>query len=160
MKNAAKLICAVMTLVLVFGMAGCFKHPAATKSDIKELKKNNGNMLVIISYPQEAMTEEQFEAGTLRMSVSYSGYAYNPNPFNNSKVRIPDDEYLKIYNFCVESTNKNKFAEYKEDVCDGNTFSFTFIDTEGNAHVIYSGYCYDNKELLDIMGMISKYSID
>ena len=160
MRTAAKLLSIVMTALMAFGMIGCSKVGTAGKADISELKKNKGDMLVIVSHPQEAMTEEQYKAGTLRMSVTYDGCANNPNPINNSMVKMPDDEYLKIYNFCVEAAENNKFAGYKEDVCDGETYTFTYYDTEGNAHVIYDGYCYDNKELQDIMSLISKYSLD
>ena len=157
MKKAAKIFAIVMTAVLAFGMAGC---GSKNKTDIKELQKNKGDMLVIRSFPQGCMTEEEYENGKAVMSVTYDGCANNPNPINNSLVKMPDDEYLKIYEFCVESVEKNKFEGYKEDVCDGTTYSFTYYDTDGVSHEIYSGYCYDNDELQDVMNMISKYSLD
>lgn len=160
MRIATKLLSIMMTAVLAFGMAGCAKTGKAGKADIKELQKHKGDMLVIVAHPQMAMPEEEYKNGILRMSVTYDGCANNPNPINNSYVKMPDDEYIKIYNFCVEAAEKNKFAGYKEDVCDGETYTFTYYDTEGNAHVIYDGYCYNNKDLQDIMNLISKYSLD
>ena len=160
MRIATKILSIVMTAVLAFGMVGCSKAGKAGKTDVTELQKHKGDMLVIVSHPQMAMSEEQYKNGILRMSVTYDGCANNPNPINNSLVKMPEDEYLKIYNFCVEAAANNKFANYKEEVCDGETYTFTYYDTEGNAHVIYDGYCYDNKDLQDIMKMISKYSLD
>ena len=156
MKTAAKIISVFMTALIAFGMTGCGKE----RPDIKELQKNKGDMLVITCCPQEAMTEEEYENSIFKMSVTYNGYANNPNPINNSLVKMPDDEYLKIYKFCVEAVEDNKFEGYDEDVCDGETYTFTFYDTEGKAHEIYDGYCYENDELQDIMNMISKYSLD
>ena len=160
MKFTAKFLSVLMIAVMALGMVGCGVSARASKPDINELMKIKGDMLVIVSHPQMATTEEQYKNGILRMSVSYDGCANNPNPINNSLVKMPEDEYLKIYNFCVDAAAKNKFAGYKEQVCDGETYTFTFYDTEGQAHVLYDGYCYENKELKDIINMISKYSLD
>lgn len=160
MKFASKLISIVMTAVLAFGIAGCTVPGKPDKPDINELQSHKGDLLVIVSQPQEAMPPEEYEKAVTRMSVTYDGYANNPNPFNNSKVKMPDDEYLRIYNFCVEAAANNRFAGYSEDICDGTTYKFTYYDTEGNAHVLYDGYCYDNKELQEIKKLISKYSLD
>lgn len=160
MKTTAKILSVIMIAVMAIGMAACSVTRKTAKPDINELTKNKGDMLVIVSHPQMALPEGDYKNGILRMSVSYDGYANNPNPINNSQVKMPEDEYLKIYNFCVDAAAKNKFAGYKEQVCDGETYSFTYYDTEGTAHVLYNGYCYENKELQDIMKMISKYSLD
>lgn len=157
MKYLAKVISVLMIAVMAFGMIGCSK---ADKFDVKELQQHRGDLLVIVSQPQEAMPVEEYDKAVVRMSVTYDGCANNPNPFNNSKVKMPDDEYLRIYNFCVEAAADNRFAGYSEDICDGTTYTFTYYDTEGNAHVLYDGYCYDNKELQDIMKLITKYSLD
>ena len=69
MKKAAKILTIVMTAVLAFGMAGC---GSKNKTDIKELQKNKGDMLVIRSFPQECMTEEEYENGIAVMSVLLS----------------------------------------------------------------------------------------
>lgn len=160
MGIATKIISIVMTAVLAFGMAGCGKTGKAGMPDVAELQKHKGDLLVIVSHPQEAMPPEEYDKAVTKMSVSYDGYANNLNPINNSKVKMPDDEYLIIYNFCVEAAADNRFAGYSEDICDGTTYTFTYYDTEGYAHVLYDGYCYDNKELQDIKKLISKYSLD
>ena len=136
MKTAAKFFIVLMTAALAAGMTGCGDN----KPDIRELQKNEG--------------------GILRMSVSYDGHAYNPNSEENQYVKMTDAEYMKIYEFCVEAVEKNKFEGYKENVCDGDTYTFIYYDTEGKEHEIYSGYCYENEELQDIMYTIRKYSSD
>ena len=160
MKTTAKIISVLLIAVMAIGMAGCNKTNKTVKPDIKELQQHKGDMLVITSYPQEAMPREQYEKGIKRMSVCYEGVAYNPNPVNNSGVKLPNDEYMMIYNFCVDAAAKERFKDYSEQVCDGETYKFTYYDTEGNEHVIYNGYCYANEELQNIMKMISKYSLD
>ena len=45
------------------------------------------------------------------------------------------------------------FADYYEEVCDGQTYSFVFYDVDGNQHVLYDGYIYENAELNSILDM-------
>ena len=73
---------------------------------------------------------------------------------------MTDEDYIKIYKFCTKNAEKSKFAKYKEDVCDGETYTFTYYDLDGNPHVIYDGYCYNNDELQDIMNTITYYQVD
>lgn len=156
MKTAAKITSVLMAAVIASGMTGCGKD----MPDITELQKNKGDMLVIRSYPQGPFTEAEYEDSVFRMSVTYDGYANNPNHVNDPLVKMSDDDYMKIYEFCVEATEDNRFEDYKEDVCDGETYAFVYYDTEGEAHVIYRGYCYENDELQDIMYTIRQYSLD
>ena len=153
MKTAGKLISIVMTAVMAFGVMGCF----AQKTDIKELKKNGGIMLTIESIPQESMTKEQFESARSKQTVTYGGAAINPGSSEEDGIMLSDEDYMRIYNFCVEAVAKNKFADYKENVDDGTTYRFTFYDENGEAHLIYDGYMYHNRELMTIRGIVSSY---
>ena len=117
-------------------------------------------MLVITGYPQEAMPEDMYEKAITRFRLTYKGEAYNPNPVNEVGVKVTDEEYLRIYEFCKEAVAKNKFADYSEDICDGTTYRFVFYDKEGNEYLIYDGYCYDNKELQEIKKLITKYQLE
>ena len=158
MKVLVKTISLLMIAVLVFGMIGCSK-PDIT--DINELQRFEGDMLIITGYPQEAMPAEMYEKAITRWRLTYKGLAYNPNPVNEQGVKMSDEDYLKIYNFCKDALAKNKFAKYSEDdICDGTTYEFVYCDTDGNKHVIYDGYCYDNKELREIKKLISKYRLE
>lgn len=156
MKTVNKLISIVMTACIALGMAGC----SMRKTDIEELKKNDGVMLVITRTPQVAMTKEQFEKACTSQTVTYKGEAFNPNPVTKAGVMMSDEDYREIYKFCVNNVRWNKFKHYKEDVCDGETYTFTFYDTDGEKHVIYSGYIYSNKELKKIRGIVSGYTIE
>lgn len=157
MKILVKTISLLMIAVLAFGMIGCGK-PDIT--DINELQSFEGDMLVITGYPQEAMPAEMYEKAITRWRLTYKGIAYNPNPVNVQGVKMSDDDYLKIYNFCKDAIAKNKFAKYSEDICDGTTYRFVFYDTQGNEHMIYDGYCYDNKGLQEIKKLFSKYQLE
>lgn len=156
MKIASKLISIVMTACIALGMAGC----SLSKTDIEELKKNNGVMLEIICVPQMAMTQEEYESSIKRQTVTYKGEAYNPNPINKEGVMMSDKDYKTIYEFCVNSVKKNKFKDYSEDVCDGETYTYIFYDIDGQRHIIYDGYCYENKELCKIRRIVSNYCIE
>lgn len=156
MKTANKLISIVMTACIALGMAGC----GMSKTDIEELKKNDGVMLTITCSPQIAMTEEEYKSARAQQTVTYKGEAFNPNPVKEAGVMMSDEDYRTIYEFCVNSVKKDKFKNYKEDVCDGETYTFTFYDTDGEKHIIYSGYIYNNKELKNIRSIIKDYSIE
>ncbi len=157
MKTATKLISVLMIAVMAFEIFGC-----ANKVDIEELQKNRGMMLVITIHVALSLPEEEYKIAQEHneMSLAYDGTAYNPNHMREQGLKVTDDDYLKIYNFCVENAENNKFEDYEEQVEDGVYYTFTYYDTEGNPYVIYDGYCYNNKELQDIMSTIGWYSID
>ncbi|SCW49854.1 hypothetical protein SAMN02910456_01456 [Ruminococcaceae bacterium YRB3002] len=157
MKTITKLITVLMIAVMALGIFGC-----AGKTDIGELQKNRGMMLVVTIHIAESLPEEEYKIAQEHneMSLAYDGTAYNPNHMRTQGLKVTDDDYLKIYNFCVKNAANNKFADYEEFVDDGVYYTFTYYDTDGNACVIYDGYCYENEELQDIMHTIGKYSID
>ena len=157
MKTTVKMLSILMIAVLALCMAGCGK---TDKTEINKLQQLEGDMLVITGYPQEAMPKEMYDKAVTRWRLTYKGLAYNPNPIEEVGFKVTDDEYRRIYEFCKDAVAKNKFKNYSEDVCDGTTYKFVFYDKDGNAHVIYDGYCYDNQELREIMHLISKYQVD
>ena len=155
MKISVKILSILMMLVIALGMASCKKKAV----DIKELQNNDGVMLTITRHPQEAMTVEDQRANTTVRQVTYDGLAYNPNPVNKEGVKMSDEDYLKIYEFCINNAEKSKFRNYSEEVDDGDTYEFTYYDLDGNPTVIYDGYCYSNKDLQDIKKTIEKYAV-
>lgn len=155
MKISVKILSILMVMVMALGMASCNKDEV----DINELQKNDGVMLTVTRHPQEAMTIEDQRANTTVQKVTYDGLAYNPNPVNKDGIKMSDEDYLKIYEFCIKNVEKSKFKNYSEDVCDGDTYTFTFYDLDGNPTVIYDGYCYSNEDLQDIKKTIQKYAV-
>lgn len=155
MKISVKILSILMVMVMALGMASCNKDEV----DINELQKHDGVMLTITRHPQEAMTIEDQRANTTVQKVTYDGLAYNPNPVNKDGIKMSDEDYLKIYEFCIKNVEKSKFKNYSEDVCDGDTYTFTFYDLDGNPTVIYDGYCYSNEDLQDIKKTIQKYAV-
>ena len=165
-----RLIAAVLTAVMAVSLMGCAgagsgkSHKstgsgtipwlnAATEANIENLKKNDGKMLEVTTYvadPQEEYTSY----------VTYGGGVYVSGTGANGEVSISDEDYLFIYNFCVDAYENDKFAGYSEDVFDGATYKFVFYDTDGAAHELYSGYCYDNEALQEVLSRIGYYCID
>ena len=170
MRIMTKILTVLMIAVLALSAAGCGsagksgkgrKTSPGNKIDIEELQKNSGNMLVITRNPQEAMTAEQYEMARFEITITYEGNITIPgNPVNQTSLKLKNEDYIKIYKFGIDNAEKSKFANYKEDVCDGDTYTFTFYDTDGNPHVIYDGYCYNNKDLQDILNITGNYYID
>ncbi len=156
-----------MTLVMMTVFASCkaeerrepdVQEQAEFKIDIEDLKTIEGPMLEITRTIQEPVPED-IERDYL-MTLTYSGEAINPNPVNDACARVTDEEYLTVYRFCIESITNNTYADYYEDVCDGDTYRFVFYDEDGNAHEIYDGYIYDNEELSSVVSIISSYQLD
>ena len=166
MKNTMKLLAVLMIAVLAFSIAGCGsdrngksrKNSKGYKINIEEIQKNEGNLLVIKNHPQEAMTVEDYQNASHEITVSYDGYVKLPG--NLTGLKMKDEDFVKIYEFCTKNAEKSKFAKYSEDVCDGDTYTFTYYDLDGNPHVIYDGYCYSNKELQDILNTTGNYQLD
>ena len=110
-------------------------------------------MLEVTAYVSEPQ-------GEYTSYVTYDGGVYVSGTGANGEVSISDEDYLFIYNFCVDAYENDRFANYSEDVCDGTTYKFVFYDTDGVAHTLYSGYCYENEALQEINSRIGYYCID
>ena len=160
-----KMICAVLAAVMAFGLFGCADSGAQKKDndtkkvkiDIDDLKENDGVLLEITRTPQEAMSPEEFDNAICTWTVSYSGYAYCPNPVEETGVQMKDKDLLFIYEFCIDAYENDTFKDYDEVVDDGDTYSFTYYDTDGGMHVLYSGYCYSNEDLQQVLEVLYKY---
>ena len=156
-----KFIAIVMIIAMLTGFSGCSKGKTEERSsgetessyNIEELQQNEGRMLEVRIFESEI--REEFIS-----YVTYDGYAFNPDPFTEYPMRMTDDDYLAIYNFCIESVEKDPFAGYSEDVCDGTTYCFIFYDEDGNPHQIYDGYIYENEQLRSIVDIIARYHVD
>ena len=156
-----KLLSVVMILVLAFAMCGCSLSGTGSKKrkiDLEQVRQHSGVLLEVTSHPQGPLPQEEVERYTNTQKVTYDGCAYNP--FNNQCVRMSDEDFRFIYEFCLDAYEKGLFKDYKEEVDDGMTFTFIYYDEIGVAHEIYDGYCYDNKTLSRVRDIIGKYSLD
>ena len=124
---------------------------------IEELQEIEGTMLEITSTIRLPVEEGTDIDNTV--IVEYDGHAYEVDS-NYLNCTLSDEEYMTIYRFCVESVENNTFADYYEEVCDGVTYRFTFYDEDGEAHLIYDGYIYDNEELQSIINIFGNYYVD
>lgn len=73
---------------------------------------------------------------------------------------MSDSDLRFLYEFCIDAYENETFKDYKEDVCDGTTYSFVYYDLDGNAHTLYSGYCYENEALKKAYETITNYAFE
>ena len=168
--KATKLMAIVMIGAFALSLAGCAdggakggkgKKGAEAKeapTKIEELQKLEGNMLVIESTIRAPLPDDYDPNGYI--VVTYDGKVYDSDPYNGDEFEMRDEDYMKIYEFCVEAAKTDKFAGYSEDVCDGVTYKFTYYDTDGEEFVVYDGYCYDNADLQDIVVLVEGYAYE
>jgi len=156
-----KLLSIVLTLVMAAGMFACSIPGGSAKRniDLEKVRQIKGTLLEITHQSAGEMTQEEFEASCYSQKVTYSGDAYNPFQVVGG-IKMSDEDFLEVYEFCLDAYENGTFDDYKEDVCDGSTFTFTYYDENGDAHTLYSGYIYGNEELSGIVDIIGKYSLD
>ena len=163
MKKVVKVVLsAVMAAVMAVGMLGCSIPGIKAKRDINldEVHKIKGTLISITRQSAGVMSLEEFEKSSSTISVSYAGDAYIPNPINSVGLKMSDEDFLAVYEFCLDSYENGTFNDYYEDACDGTTYIFTYYDEVGEAHLLYSGYIYNNEALNDVINIITAYSID
>jgi hypothetical protein len=156
-----KLISVLIILVLAFAMCGCsFYGTGAEKIniDLEKVRQHKGTLLEVTAYPQGPMRIEDYRKENYTQKVNYSGSAYNP--FNTQGVTLSDEDFIFIYEFCIDAYENDTFRDYSEEVDDGTTYSFVYYDENGEKHTLYSGYCYDNEVLTKVREIIGKYSLD
>ncbi|MBO4460327.1 MAG: hypothetical protein J5778_06705 [Clostridiales bacterium] len=149
-----RIICIILALVMIMGMTAC------SKRDIEKYRKIEGMLLEIEEIPCGPMTEEEYEMRHHLVKVSYAGDSYIPSPIEDQVMKMKDEDYRKILDFCLDNIEKNKFADYSEQADDGVMYKFTAYDEDGASHLIYDGYIYQNKELIDIVSTVTSYSLD
>ena len=165
MINTKKLISIILAAALLTGIASCSaKSPRKTREEpevnIAELHKISGPLLEVKIIPSGEMTREQFEAASNTMTVTYSGDVILPNPVQKAVLEMSDEDFVSIYEFCIDCYEHDKYANYSEDVCDGTQYSFIYYDQDGQSHKLYSGYIYGNDELSRVVEIVSGYMIE
>ena len=149
-----RVICILLAMVMIMGMTAC------SGRDIESYRKIEGMLLEIEEIPCLPMTKEEFDMAHHFIKVSYAGESYIPSPIEEQVMKMKDEDYRKILDFCLDNIEKNKFKDYSENVDDGTMYRFTAYDENGGAHLIYDGYIYQNKELCDIVSTVASYSLD
>ena len=165
-----RIIALFMALVMLTGFVACSKSgnsermrrrssetaetakTTETIVDIEELKNNDGPMLVITSTIQGPIPVE--EERDHSVVIYYDGTVnYLDASPNECLGALNDEDYMTVYNFCIDTVRNDTFADYYEEVCDGQTYSFVFYDVDGDQHVLYDGCMYENAELNAILDM-------
>ena len=163
-----KILAAVLAAVMALGLMGCAgtgkSHKStgggeiawlntANEANIENLKKNEGNMLEVTAYVSDPQ-------GVYTSYITYGGGVYVSGSGANCEVSMSDEDYMFIYDLCVDAYENDRFTDYSEECDDGTTYKFVFYDTDGVAHELYSGYCYENEALQEINSRIGYYCID
>lgn len=158
----------VLALVIVFGMlagiSACSEgrdnrrdrdrgsSGTGIKVDVDSLRTYDGPMLEITSTIRMPVPDDIDPNNT--SVLNYDGTIFNSYNPNECLGSLSDEDYMTVYRFCVETVENDTFADYYEDVCDGQTYRFVFYDEVGEPHVLYDGYIYENDELSSIVDMI------
>ena len=159
-----RIIALLLTLVMLAGFAACDRkhagrkprddNPVETESkvSIDRLKSYDGPMLVITSTIQAPIPDDVERESSL--ILYYDGSLCYPGYPNECLGMLTDEDYMTVYSFCVETVRNDTFADYYEEVCDGQTYRFLYYDEEGVEHVLYDGYIYQNDELNSILDIV------
>lgn len=159
-----RIIAVLMSLIMLTGLTACSdngdtgrsrrrSHEATEiKVDIEDLKTYDGPMLEITSTIRMPVPDDVDPNST--SVIYYDGTVNNSYNPNECLGALSDEDYMTVYRFCVETVENDTFADYYEDVCDGQTYRFVFYDEEGEEHVLYDGYIYQNDELSSIVDIV------
>ena len=159
-----RIIAVLMSLIMLTGLTACSdngdtgrsrrcSHEATEiKVDIEDLKTYDGPMLVITSTIRAPIPDDVERESSL--ILYYDGSLCYPGYPNECLGMLTDEDYMTVYSFCVETVRNDTFADYYEEVCDGQTYRFVFYDEEGEEHVLYDGYIYQNDELSSIVDIV------
>lgn len=120
-----------------------------------DLQKLEGDMFVLESTICEPIPD--YMDPTTEYRVTYDGYVYCDSEYSTGPAKLSDEDYMELYWFCVHAVKTDEFSKYYEDVCDGDTYKFTYYDQDGEEFVIYDGYCYDNADLQAIIALVTGY---
>ena len=164
-----RVIALFMSVVMVLSLAACGSAEGGRESrgsrdsreenisdkEIEALRANEGPMLEITCTIQAPIPDDMDRDSTL--VLGYNGMIMNPDEYGQNKGPVSDEDYMTIYEFCIDAVENDTYADYYEDVCDGQTYRFVFTDEDGDAHVIYDGYIYDNRELNFVHDLINNY---
>ena len=72
-------------------------------------------------------------------------------------VEVDDYDFRQILEFCLWSKKDNPFKDYSEDnVCDGETWAFTYYDGESEPFLIYDGYIYSNWDMTSFSEILAQ----
>ena len=153
----------VLAFVMMFGMlagiTACSENrdhrrdrsreSSRTEIKVDTLRTYDGPMLEITSTIRMPVPDDVDPNST--SVLNYDGTVYNSYNPNECLGTLSDEDYMTVYRFCVETVENDTFADYYEEVCDGQTYRFVFYDEEGEEHVLYDGYIYQNDELSSIV---------
>lgn len=167
-----RLLVTFMTAVMAMGfITACSKSDS--KNDETTRETEDTTVVEISSTAHEPMfTVRSGNAGEYSIdddvwtSVTYTVYydgtierkcSYTISDDDVTSSYISPDDYQYIYLFAENTLESDEFDSYREDACDGTTYTFEYYDSEGLCNRIYSGYCYANDSLQSILDIVTSY---
>ncbi len=178
-----KIVSVLLMTTLLLGLSACNKTSDKDKSvrtkstDKVETKETDGTKGTIVTDDLKQQSGLMFSARNgnsgetcktddywsyTRYEVSYDGtltcvVSYNLSGIASESVGLSDADYMKIYDFAYNAYVDDLYSDYKEDACDGESWSFTYYDSDEESHVLYSGYTYGNDEMREIQDILESY---
>ena len=131
--------------------------------DYDELRAKEGIMFYMGSSNWGLMYEGENECTGYSFLIEWNGHVtrqvyYQITDTLIDEADLKDKDYEKLYEFSERCLKKDPFRNYSEDVCDGNTWFFDYYYSEDEKPFeIYDGYCYNQKELNEIIDMMESY---
>ena len=161
-------LCLVSVLIAVL-CCSCFSEnkkkdndQKREKFDIEELKENDGLMFRAVNSNWDLVNMEENYWSDTEYKVGYNGTLEIVSHFNLSGsssyiTNLSDKDYKTIYDFAFNAYDTKEFKDYKEDGCDGEAWSFYYVDKDEEETLLYTGYAYANSKMLDIQSVLKSY---
>ena len=162
-KYILKAISIVMILLV---LTGCRKR--VPKADINELQSREGVMLKISSSchhpynwsPNGPIDRHEGDSYTIYWNGTVektAWYSISENIVLDG-VSLSSEDYMYLYDFAEDAYLNDSFEGYREEICDGQTYSFMYYPADDDEPKdLYSGYCEDNEKLQGAINVVSKY---
>lgn len=169
-----KVLAVALALVMALPMGACKKSEtkkklkarkdkvSTEKVDVDKIKELDGVMLKIDVTSYELQDPNYDQRSGVDYYVSYDGTLkceafYSLSGKQEYSTVLSDSDLIEVFEFCQEYGDGKKLKDYQETANDGEVLEFIYTDEKGKEHVIYRGYCYQNKVLWDLYEMLGNY---
>lgn len=136
----------IVFLVMLTGFTGC------SKNEKSFLIVTTKAMMTGVKGQIETARFEIYESGRLEITKVFTG-----SETEEETVVLDSDDLKLLKAFVKESIENDTYADTHVNATDGQTWTFTYIDSEKNEKEIYSGYVYGIDELENIRYILASY---
>jgi len=132
--------------------------------DLTELRSREGCMLRVSNGNCGEMCSADDEWSSTSYTINWDGtISRNVNYvvsgcITDEAVTLSEEDYLTIYRFAESAYENETFADYSENVCDGESWSYYYHpDNSEESVCLYGGYAYNNDALCKIQEIVKSY---